>query len=187
MGIRNFTPIATSFDRVRELFDYNPDSGLLVWKTINKFWKGRIKVGDRAGYVDHGYRRTCIDGVVYLEHRVIWFWMTGNDDPTVEIDHKDRNGENNKWNNLRQASPAQNQANKPKANKLNKYGYKGIGKTIGNKYFACISERGKWRHLGVFETPKEAHNRYCEEARKLYGDYFDDGSTIQLSSQQKEI
>ena len=175
MGIRNFVAIKASFERIRELFNYDFESGYLTWKIKLKHHHKSIQVGSRVGWIDGDYRRASIDGQQHLEHRIIWFWMTGEDDPTVEIDHKDRDGRNNKWTNLRQATPAQNQANKPRGNKPNKFGYKGIGITNSGKYFACISKNGKWTHLGVFFTPEEAHNKYCEEAKKLYGDYFHNG------------
>ncbi|WP_424031702.1 HNH endonuclease [Methylocella sp.] len=49
-----------------------------------------------------------IDGRPYTVHRVVWLWKTG-EWPFPEVDHEDRNGTNNRWTNLHEATSTQNQ------------------------------------------------------------------------------
>jgi hypothetical protein len=60
----------------------------------------------------------------FLAHRIIWKVMTGND-PDVLVDHKDRNGQNNRWENLRAANDAENVRN-AKLSSANTSGIKGV-------------------------------------------------------------
>lgn len=46
-----------------------------------------------------------------MAHRIIWKMETGSD-PACEIDHRDLNGLNNRWENLREATTTQNGFNK---------------------------------------------------------------------------
>jgi hypothetical protein len=174
-----FSKIHISLSRAKEIFHYDLETGFLTWKEVSKY-KRRIKIGDRAGYSHHkGYRWISVDGKEYQEHRFIWFWMTGNNAPK-QLDHKDGNRNNNKWDNIRLATDTQNQANKRRG-KPNKNGYKGVAiKRFVNstKYQASISDHGKPKYLGLFNTAKEAHEKYCQEARKLHGEFFYEGELI---------
>ena len=70
---------------LNELLEQDPSnpSGL-KWK-VNR--RGTAKVGTRAGRPNtQGYYQTAINGVRYLNHRIIWKMVTGND-PEEVIDH----------------------------------------------------------------------------------------------------
>ena len=60
---------------------------------------------------DHGYTVIRFRGKLYLAHRLAWFYMTG-EWPREQIDHKDGVRLNNKWDNLREATPGQNNMNR---------------------------------------------------------------------------
>src|SRR5690348_14754778 len=96
------------YERVRELFNYDPATGALTWRVS----RGPAVAGQPVGCLDgKGYWVGGIDGKVYRLHRIIWLWMTGND-PVVEIDHRNRRQADNIWGNLRLATSSQNQANR---------------------------------------------------------------------------
>ena len=154
--------------RLKELFDYRPETGKLIWRV------SRVKVrrGGEAGCVSARRYRLCgVDGIYYYSHRLIWRWMTGEDPGLVQIDHRDLNKANNCWENLRLATGTQNQYNRPKTAN-NRSGYKGVSfKKREGKWEAKIKEGKNRHHLGYFATPEEAHAAYAEAALRLHGDF----------------
>jgi hypothetical protein len=158
-----------SYARVRELFDYQPKTGKLIWLVAHGRWK-RIPAGTAAGTLTTANHLVVrIDGDNYLCHRVIWLWVTGKW-PANEIDHRDLNGSNNKWSNLRTATHAQNNQNK-KVQKNSRTKFKGVQKIISGRWRAYISIGRKFRHIGMFDTPQEARRAYLKAAKRLYGDF----------------
>ena len=62
-------------ERLRERLDYDPASGVFIWRADGKGGRG-IRRGSRAGSVDpNGYRYIKIDGGDYLSQRLAWFWV----------------------------------------------------------------------------------------------------------------
>src|SRR5262249_23350106 len=95
--------------RLRELLDYNDETGEFRWR---KRMSRKVKPGDVAGNLNtDGYRRIRIKGREYRAHHLAWLHMTGKSCP-VFIDHRDGNPSNNRWDNLRRATASQNCANR---------------------------------------------------------------------------
>ena len=159
---------ALTLARAQELLDYDPLTGVFRWK-VDRPGRGAKKAGDVAGTRrEDGYLTVMIDGKRYLLHRIAWLLMTGTW-PTFTVDHEDVNPSNNRWKNLREATGAQNSANR-KVQTNNRLGLKGVRERNG-RYLASISIKGKARHLGCFDTPQEASDAYAAAARKEFGDY----------------
>jgi hypothetical protein len=162
-----------TFSEVRRILDYDPDTGLFRWKHRPEMSGQRN--GKFAGALAGNVRPDgCIDikihGKLYRSHRIAWFWMTG-EWPSAQIDHRDLNRGNNKWNNLREATHSQNLWNRG-INASNTSGYKGVSYNKGcKKWQAYISVSGRRRHLGLFATPEEAHAAYSLAATELHGDF----------------
>ena len=56
--------------RVCELLNYDPDSGIFTWKVDVGRW-GRIKAGTPTGSPDAtGHLRIQVDGTLYYAHRL---------------------------------------------------------------------------------------------------------------------
>lgn len=113
-----------------------------------------------------------VDGEVYEAHQIIWLIMTGAW-PKFEIDHKDLRTKNNKWENLREATHAQNMANKP-LYCCSTTGVKGVSfkKSRKNKpYLSRITVGGKTIHLGYFISASEAGDAYSQAATKYFGEF----------------
>lgn len=110
-----------SVERVREVLSYDPLTGIITWAID----MGNQKKGTIAGGMStKGYWQIKIDGILYFAHILIWLGMTG-EYPINEIDHKDTNRINNKWENLREATHNENQRNKT-LNSNNTSGHKGV-------------------------------------------------------------
>lgn len=140
-------------DRLRELLTYHPATGEFRWN-VNR--TGGAKAGDVAGAFDNeGYRLISVDGRHYKAHRLAWLYMTGQWPPN-NIDHIDRNPSNNRFDNLRLATTAQNGMNR-KRDKRNGTGVTGVSwcKT-SKKWRADIGENGKLIRLGRFDTLLDA-------------------------------
>lgn len=158
---------------VRELFDYSPVTGVLTWKVS---LSRRVRVGAAAGFVNissAGPRlKVGIHGQQYMVHRIIWLWMKGRW-PRYEVDHENRDGLDNRWDNLRRATPSQNGINR-RLQSNSTTGFKGVClPTAKRRYTAHIKIRGKHRHLGCFDTAEEAAACYAEAAKELHGEFAD--------------
>jgi hypothetical protein len=155
-------PAELTAARVRELFDYQQDTGLLIYRIKS----GKKMPGDVAGTLNGaGYIQVGIDYKLYLAHRIIWLWMTG-EWPDPECDHEDTNRANNRWGNLREATSSQNKCNKsPQSN--NKSGYRGVSWNAKLKrWCAFIQIARKTKYLGSFTDKEKAFLAYCAAAEE---------------------
>jgi hypothetical protein len=92
-------------------------------------------------------------------------------------DHINGNSLDNRSQNLRAATPYENCVNKSFEG-LSKHGLAGIAKA-GNRWQAKIQIRRKFVHLGVFDTPQEAHQAYKDAVKKHRG-YFSRQDHVEL-------
>ena len=90
-------------------------------------------------------------------------------DKSMKIDHIDNDQKNNTRENLRMVSVSENARN-GKITTRNQSGFKGVSKGKNGKFEARILENKKivWRK--TLPTPEEAHEAYCQESVKRYGD-----------------
>lgn len=151
--------INLNFDEIRTRYHYDPDTGFVTYKVASAM----MKVGDRAGCVDvSGFRnrRITYKKKCHLEHRFIWFWVTG-EWPSKLIDHINGNPLDNRWVNLRLATHSQNSLNKKTTGKL---GAKGV----------CLN-KGKYKVtlcVGSYDTLEEAKAAYREAALRVQGEFM---------------
>ncbi len=160
-----------SQEYLRSILDYDPDTGLFVWRIrsdVPKEWNTR-RAGKCAGCPDHrGYLFIGVNGCIYYAHRLAWLWMRG-ECPPDDIDHRDTDKANNKWENLRRGSRSENCANQ-KASKRNTSGFKGVSlyKKMGT-WRAQIMVRRENIHLGYFLTKEAAREAYNKAAKSYFG------------------
>lgn len=123
--------------------------------------------GNRSRYA---YREQGV-----LMHRIILERVLGRKLSTSEqVDHIDGDGMNNRRDNLRVASNTQNRYNSAKMSN-SKWSYKGIA-YHGKKWRARITVNGLRINLGSFDLPEQAHAAYCKAAKRLHGEFWNDGS-----------
>jgi len=158
-----------SSERIRDLFNYDPDTGVLTWKMASSVYGERF-VGKVAGSTNReGYRTVKIDRCKYQVSWVVWIYVTGKE-PENEIDHKNLNRGDDRFDNLRESTRSQNCSNKSVFFKKNRYGFRGVKKNW-NKFSAVICVDQKEHCLGVYDTPEDAARAYDVAAIERFGQF----------------
>ena len=86
-------------------------------------------------------------------------------------DHVNMNTLDNRDENLRIATPSENQRNRGK-NANNTSGFKGVyWRKDKLRWVAQIGFDGKKKYLGLFATAQEAHRAYCEASQDKHGNF----------------
>lgn len=154
-----------SADRVRELLDYNPATGIFTRRTD----RGQRKAGSIAGTPrKNSYIAVSVDNVRYLAHRVAWLYVYGKW-PDHQIDHIDGDRANNRIENLRDVLRTVNQQNQKRPQWNNKVGMLGvIYDARRNGYIARIFVNGRGIHLGQFPTAELAQAAYIGAKRAVH-------------------
>jgi hypothetical protein len=153
-----------SAEILRELLDYNPDTGNFIWKErTEKHGSGRAirswnaRYAGRPAFVhfDYGnYLRASIFGRFHSAHRVAWAIINGDPVPDF-LDHIDGDRRNNRIHNLRPVSKAENSRNRGLRSD-NTSGRSGIYVTKSGTFKARIFANGRDQHLGTFKEFEEA-------------------------------
>ena len=155
-------------ERLREVLDYNPESGEFRWLLATN---SMVRVGMIAGSINRGgYSLICIDGGRYLAHRLAFLFMTGKF-PELDVDHTDGDTANNSWTNLREATVSENHANSRRRCD-NTSGHKGVSfRKASQNWCAQIQVNGRKMYLGLFESAEAAHAAYLAAAQRYFGEF----------------
>ena len=151
---------------VRELLDYDPETGALTWRMRDQkwfastrarnAWNNRFAERITATAQDtNGYLLVGVFGRKYRTHRLIWLWMMGAW-PTDQIDHLNHDRADNRWRNLRLVTPAENGKNQS-IRITNTSGAMGVWwDRQRNSWQAYIDASGRRIHLGRYITKTDA-------------------------------
>lgn len=162
-------------ERLKELLHYDPETGVFTWRVS----RGTRAAGSEAGCVtsNHEQKKHArrpyvrkdirVERKLYLAHRLAWLYMTGAW-PPEQIDHIDGDALNNRFDNLRAVTHAQNHLNRPR-NRNNTSGVIGV---FFDKNGYCKPWRAQIDHNGKrwnkgFKTKEEAIAWRREAAARL--------------------
>jgi hypothetical protein len=167
--------IMPDLNYIKSILDYSPDSGIFTWKVSNS---NRVKVGDVAGCLwvntknpEHKYYKIKINGKRYMLHRLAYYYITGIDPAENEVDHINGNSLDNRFENLRIATHADNGKNQKKP-KDNTSGFKGVvWNKQKKKWQASIKVNNKRIYLGCYNTSEEASAAYQSAAENYFKDF----------------
>lgn len=123
-------------------------------------------VKDTSWYTVKGYVRGRFDGGQPLLHRLIMDFPE-----EMQVDHIDGDKLNNQKSNLRVCTNGQNQMNGG-AYRNSSSKFRGVSwEKAQGKWRADIQANKKTKHLGVFESERDAAKAYNEAAKELHGEF----------------
>ena len=149
---------------------YNSETGVLIWSI------GRAdRIGNIAGYVDSsGYRKVMVKGFNFRAHVLCWFIHHGKL-PNGEIDHINGKKDDNRMDNLREATRSQNCMNM-KLRSDNASGFKGVyWREHAKRFTANIWKDSKRKSLGYFDTAEQAHDAYVKASKEVHQEFANTG------------
>lgn len=161
-------------DLLKSLLVYDPATGAFTWlkRPGRTAWNTRY-AGKLAGYDWRigklTYRCIRLFDWPFMAHRLAVLYMTGQW-PPQDVDHRDTDGLNNRWSNLRLATKVDNAGNTG-VKKSNKTGLKGVSRSSSGRFRANISIDGRQTCLGTFATPEAAHEAYKRAALRKYAEF----------------
>jgi hypothetical protein len=156
--------LSLTHEELRKILHYDPSTGHFTW--LEKIGN-RSSVGGTAGGANvQGYIFIGLRGRSYPAHRLAWFYCNGVW-PPHQIDHINLVRHDNRLDNLRLATRAQNGANR----RAMRCGLKGAYPSQNGKWKAKIQFSGKLKHLGTFDSEHEAHMAYAMAAMLQFGEY----------------
>lgn len=157
---------------VRELLDYDPETGVLRWKERGLHWfstdgkktqthlmnQWNSRLAGKEAFTstsNNGYKVGAVKDRKFLAHRIIWLWVYGW--VPEEVDHKNGDKTDNRIVNLREVTRAINQRNKRKLSN-NTSGYCGVTQDKRDgKWTATFVVDGLKYSCGYWETPEQAN------------------------------
>lgn len=135
---------------------------LSQWK-----WYAKLKKSSGYFYARRNDKKGAKHSVIEL-HRAI-MGLQGGD--RRNVDHINHDTLDNRRSNLRVCTSAQNTRNSRRRSD-NLSGFKGVHfHSSSQKWAAQIRVNGKAIHLGLRDTPAEAHKLYCTAAKEHFGEF----------------
>lgn len=182
--------------RAASMVDYDPETGLMIWKNKPDFmrdakrWNARYG-GKECGTIDDkGYRRILFrfeKGSVFRirTHRLAWFISNGVL-PSGEIDHINQDKLDNRILNLRDVPKEINQRNGTRK-RNNTSGVTGVTwHKQRNKWCAQCNMFGIHYHIGTFDKIEDAE-KAVREFRSKHGFTETHGNIVQDKAARRAI
>lgn len=155
-----------SVELVRKMFDYDPETGILIWKwhpTSSKA-QGMAKLKKEAGKDCKGYIKIKVFAIYHWAHRLAWLHYYG-EPPNGLIDHINGNPKDNRILNLRVVDHHGNSSNR-RMSKNNTSGFMNVHK-VGSLWQACLIYKKKRFIFGRQASAEEAWRKVKELRLRL--------------------
>ncbi|WP_239006796.1 HNH endonuclease [Enterobacter hormaechei] len=166
---------------IRDLIDYNPETGVLTAKANFSGRQAGSVIGSQTW---QGYYAFSLFGKKCFAHRLAWLLHYG-EWPSQPIDHINGIKTDNSIRNLRICSLSQNQFNKP-TQKNNTTGVKGVYWNKRDKrYVASVQFNGKKYSAGHHKDIDSAKEAVMKLREKLAGEFTNHGE-FELATQLRE-
>jgi hypothetical protein len=152
---------------LRAIAQYDEINGGFIWTNV-RYFRQKYLIGRKAGGSDgRGYESMNIAGHKFKVHRLVWLWHKGQF-PNGMIDHANGNKLDNRIENLREATTAENVMNRLRGGDLST----GVSSDSNGKFKARIQTAdGVKVYLGTFNTEIEAAAAYAGASVMLHGEY----------------
>lgn len=162
-------------NKLLEALTYDAETGNFTWRkdrplshvknmhaynTYQSRFAGKV-AGYSSAYGDKLlYVQVRLFGKLYLAHRLAWFYMTGKW-PENRIDHRDGNGENNRFSNLREVDSPTNGKNCV----LSKNNTSGVNGVYWNKANSKWVAEGHYTEDGIHKKKNLGSYIHLEDAK----------------------
>lgn len=156
-----------SVDEVKRLFSYDPQTGV-VSRLVSRGGAtlGPVGLDQKEGE----YPKVTICGHCFRLHQIAWVLMTG-EWADGAIDHKNRDRSDNRWRNLRLATPAQNLLN-TSAHARSQTGLKGVSwHKASGKWRVQVNHGGRVVFTGLAQDLEVADELACFIREEVHGEF----------------
>lgn len=158
--------MATDIDHIKTQVGYSPETGEIIsLRTL------RVIGHSRNGYVGVSLRDAAEKWRPYLAHRIAFALMLGRW-PLDQVDHVNMDRADNRWANLREATPSQNVVN-CRLRKDNTSGARGVVWVRRlERWRARFEGDGKIIDIGHFKSVAEAAAVRDAAMREFFGERY---------------
>ena len=150
--------IGVTHTEIKELLSYDPDTGVFRWRVKPA---KRVAVGSIAGCRKKDAWVISIHSAKYFAHRLAWFYVYGDIDQNLVIDHINGDPLDNRIDNLRLVTQAVNRRNSStKKGNL-------VWRKRERRWLAKYMRDGKTVEVGYYKTKEEARDAYIRATADL--------------------
>jgi hypothetical protein len=151
--------IHISHSRLLEILSYDPCTGEFRWKVAPA---KRVRAGSIAGCKKKRAWILSIESVKYAAHRIAWFYVHGEIDDGLVIDHANGDPLDNRIENLRLVTQSVNMQN------MKGRSTRGVvWKKREQRWVARYHINGKRTEVGYYRTKDQAIEAYREATKDL--------------------
>ena len=159
-----------TIEMLREMIDYNPETGDMVWKEREGRARGRAVAGQPVGTPHPPYRQVTIYRNKLYVHRVAFALAHGRW-PEPYCDHINGDPSDNRACNLREATHLESARN-VRGHRISRSGVKGVHWHLTNRRWCVrIFNKNRQRYFGSFNTIDEAAAVARSVRKKLHGEF----------------